>query len=154
MATAPADSRLTYLWIRGHPAGSPCPVADQLANLYLNGWRDGLAIEIELLRDLSDVQPSDRILLIKGIHARSLAMTEAGTHLFCPPHGNVVPVRVDVIDSWPFTPADLFAFDPVLRIYAAGESTIDLRTGLVAPAGDAAAMRTFTLAGLPAPTVG
>jgi ATP-dependent Clp protease ATP-binding subunit ClpA len=153
MAIVPADSRLTFLWIRGHPAGSPCPSADQLARLYLDGWRDGLAVEIELPRDLSDVSPSDRILLVKGIHARSLAMTEAGTHLFCPAHGNVVPVRVDAIDSWPFTPADPFAFGPVLRLYVAGESTIDLRTGLVAPTGDAAAMRTFAIAGLRAPTL-
>jgi ATP-dependent Clp protease ATP-binding subunit ClpA len=152
MATAPAEDRLTILWIRGHPTGSPCPAADQLAKLYLDGWRDALAIEIEICRDLSDVSPSDRILAVKGIHARSLAMTEAGTHLFCPTHGNVVPVRVDVIDTWPFAPADPFAFGQVLRIYVAGDSTVDFRTGLVAPTGDAAAMRTFTLAGLPAPT--
>ena len=150
MAAAPLDSGLTLIWIRGHPAGSPCPSAEQLCKLFLDGWRDGLAVEIELPRDLSDVPPSDRILLIKGIHARSLAMTEAGTHLFCPTHGNVVPLRVDVIDSWPVTPADPFAFGPVLRIYVAGNSTIDLRTGLVAPTGDAAAMRTFAVAGLPA----
>lgn len=149
IATSPVDQRPTYVWIRGHPAGTPCPSADELANLYLAGWGEGLEIEIIAPRDLTGVSTSDRLLLVKGIHAQPLASLEAGTHLFCPAHGNVVPVRVDVIDSWPFTPSDPFAFGPVLRMYVAGGSMIDLRTGLVAPTGDALAMRTFTLAALP-----
>lgn len=150
MATAPIDGRTTYLWVRGHPSGRHCPAADDLADLYRRAWSDSLGVEVELPRNLHGVVASDRVLLVKGIHARPLAMTEVGSHLFCPAHGNAVPVRVDVVDSWPFTPADPFGFGPVLRIYAAGGSTIDLRTGLVAPTGDAAAMRTFTLAGLAA----
>lgn len=151
MAIAPADARPTFFWIRGHPSGIPCPTAEQLARLYLEGWREGLAVDIEPARDLSDLAASDRLLLVKGIHARPLAMTEVGTHLFCPAHGNVVPVRVDVVHSWPCTTTDPFAFGPVVRIYVAGDSTIDLRSNLVAPTGDAAAIRTFTLAGLSAP---
>jgi ATP-dependent Clp protease ATP-binding subunit ClpC len=148
MAVANVDDRPTYLWIRGHPTGAPCPAVEQIAKMYLDGWHDGLAVEIEAARNMVGVAPSDRLLLIKGIHARPLAMTEVGTHLYCPAHGNVVPLRVDVIDCWPFTPADPFAFGPVIRTYVAAASTIDLRTGLVATTGDAAAMRMFALAGL------
>jgi hypothetical protein len=69
--------------------------------------------------------------------------------LYCPAHGNVVPVRVEVVDRWPFEPPDPFAFGPVLRTYVGGGSTIDLRTGLIAPTTALAeALKTFTLAGL------
>jgi hypothetical protein len=55
-----------------------------------------------------------------------------------------------VLDRWPFTPDDPFAFRPVLRTYVIGGSTLDFRTGLVAPTAEAgAAIRTFALAGLP-----
>jgi ATP-dependent Clp protease ATP-binding subunit ClpC len=157
MVTAPADDRPTYLWVRGHPAATPCPPADQVAALYRAGWADGLGVEVEEVRGAAGLAPSDRLLLVKGIHARPLARTEAGTHLFCPAHGNVVPVRVEVVDRWPFVPDDPFAFGPVLRTYVGGGSTIDLRTGLVAlTAGVGEALQTFTLAGLagPNPTAG
>ncbi|HKB01056.1 MAG TPA: AAA family ATPase [Gemmataceae bacterium] len=149
MAAAPPDDGPTYLWVRGHPAGAPCPSAYQLAALYRAGWADGLGVEVEEARGATGLAPSDRLLLVKGIHARPLARTEAGTHLFCPAHGNVVPVRVEVIDRWPFAPDDPFAFGPVLRTYVGGGSTIDLRTGFVTPtAGVGEALRVFTLAGL------
>jgi ATP-dependent Clp protease ATP-binding subunit ClpC len=151
MAAAPPDERPTYLWVRGHPAGASCPPADQLAALYRAGWADGLGVEVEEVRGAAGLASSDRLLLVKGIHARPLARTESGTHLFCPAHGNVVPVRVEVVDRWPFVPDDPFAFGPVLRTYVGGGSTIDLRTGLVAPTASAAeALRTFTLTGLAA----
>src|SRR5262249_30695851 len=93
---------------------------------------------------------SDRLLLVHGVHARLLAGTEAGTHLFCPVHGNVVPVRVEVLDRWPFAPADPFAFGQVLRTYAGGGSTIDLPTGLVAStAGGGEGVRPVPAAGPP-----
>jgi hypothetical protein len=149
MATAPPDDRPTFLWIRGHPTGSPCASADSLAELYLRSWSSGLGIEIEAIRNPSGSLPSDRLLHVKGIHARPLASTDAGTHLFCPTHGNVVPVRVEVIDRWPFAPVDPFAFEPMLRTYVEGGSIIDWRTGLVASKDDEAALRIFTLAALP-----
>jgi hypothetical protein len=153
MAAAPPDERPTYLWVRGHPTGAPCPAADQLAALYRTGWADGLEVEVEEVRGATGLAASDQLLLVRGIHARPLARTEAGTHLFCPAHGNVAPVRVEVIDRWPFVPDDPFAFGPVLRTYVGGGSTIDLRTGLVAPTAVAAeALRTFTLARLAAGT--
>jgi ATP-dependent Clp protease ATP-binding subunit ClpC len=92
---------------------------------------------------------SDVVLAVRGIHARPLATTEAGTHLFCPAHGNVVPVRVDVLDGWPADPADPFAFGPILRTYVVGGSTLDLRTGVIAPTASVDdAIRTMTLAAL------
>jgi hypothetical protein len=151
MAGAPHNDRPTYLWVRGHPSGSPCPPAEQLAVIYVRGWDEGVGAEVEVVKAAASLAPSDRLLLVNGIHARPLALTEVGTHLFCPAHGNAVPVRVDVLDRWPFVPADPFAFGPVLRTYVGGGSAIDLRTGLVAPtAGVAEALRTFTLAGLAA----
>jgi hypothetical protein len=150
MASAPPDDQPTYLWVRGHPTDGACPPADQLAEAYRVGWAAGLGVEVSPVRDAPGLAASDRLLVVKGVHARPLAATEAGTHLFCPAHGNVVPVRVEVLDRWPFTPADPFAFGPVLRTYVGGGSTIDLRTGLVAPTASLAdSLRTFTLAGLP-----
>ncbi|HKB03575.1 MAG TPA: AAA family ATPase [Gemmataceae bacterium] len=151
MASAPPDDRPTYLWLRGHPSGAPCPATEQLAVMYLQGWADGVGVELETVKSPAGLAASDRLLLVKGLHARPLALTEAGTHLFCPAHGNVVPVRVEVLDQWPFHPADPFAFGAVLRTYLGGGSTIDMRTGLVAQtAGVADALGTFTLAGLAA----
>ena len=152
MADAPPDDRPTYLWLRGYPPGSPCEAVRLLAEMYVAGWKDGLGVEFEAIGRPADLLASERLLLLRGIHARPLAMTEAGTHLFCPNHGNVVPVRVEVLDRWPFAPPDPFAFGPVLRTYVEGGSTLDLRTGLVAPAAEVSeALRTFTLAGLGTP---
>jgi hypothetical protein len=150
MAAATPDDRPTYMWLRGYPSGSPCDSAQRLAEWYDKHWGDGLGAEVDWVRAPAGLGPSDRLLVMKGIHARPLATTEVGTHLFCPNHGNVVPVRVEVIDCWPFAPADPFAFGPVLRTYVIGGSTLDLRTGLVAPTTEVGeALRTFTLAGLP-----
>jgi ATP-dependent Clp protease ATP-binding subunit ClpA len=146
MATAPPVEGPTYLWIRGHPTGSPCASAESLAKMYMSSWATELGIEIDAVRDSAGLPLSDRLLHVKGVHAQSLAATERGTHLFCPAHGNVVPVRVEIVDRWPFAPDDPFAFGPVLRTYVEGGSIIDFRTGLVAAKEEAAALRTFTLA--------
>jgi hypothetical protein len=149
MSDSSADDRPMYLWLRGFPPGTPCDSAQRLAEWYVKNWGDGLGIEVDWMHSPPGMLASDRLLLLKGIHARPLATTEAGTHLFGPSHGNVVPVRVEVIDRWPFTPEDPFAFGPVLRTYAMGGSTLDLRTGLVAPTAEVGEeLRTFTLAGL------
>jgi hypothetical protein len=153
MAAAPPDDRPTYLWLRGFPPGqSLSDEAQRLGLWYVSGWGNGVGAEVDWVREKIDILPSDRLLVLRGIHARPLARTEAGTHLFCPNHGNVVPVRVEVIDRWPFVPADPFAFGPVLRTYVQGGSTVDLRTGLVVPTAEVmGALPTFTLAGLPRP---
>jgi ATP-dependent Clp protease ATP-binding subunit ClpC len=147
MATAPADDRPTYLWLRGHPTGAECPSVRQLAAMYTQGWGPDLGVEVA--HEAFPVPDPDWVLAVRGIHARPLALTEVGTHLFCPPHGNVVPVRVDLLDGWPPAPADPFAFGPILRTYVVAGSTLDLRTGVVAPtAAMEDALRTMTLAAL------
>jgi hypothetical protein len=150
MAAAPPDDRPTFLWLRGFPPGSPCDSTQRLADSYALHWGTGLGVELESVRASAGLLSSDQLLVVRGIHARPLAATEAGTHLFCPSHGNFVPVRVEVIDRWPYTPIDAFEFGPVLRTYVMGGSTLDLRTGLVAPTAEVGeALRTFALAGLP-----
>ncbi len=152
MSVAPIDVRPTYLWIRGNPTGVPCPSADQLASIYAQGWAYGLHVETELVREAPEFPASDRLLLVKGIHARPLADSEVGTHLFCPAHGNLVPVRVEVIDQWPPVGGDPFAFGPIIRTYLAGGNTIDVRTGLVvATSAVSESLSTMTLAGLELP---
>jgi hypothetical protein len=70
--------------------------------------------------------------------------------LVLPKHGGPVPVRVDVVDRWPITLADPFAFGPIVRIYPAGQPILDVRTGLIAPQPYAPELlRTMTLAALP-----
>ena len=145
MATSRPDDRPTYLWLRGHPTGSQCAEVDRLAVIYAS-WSRGLEVEIEIIKSPELLQ-SDRLLLVRGIHARPLAQTEVGSHLFFPAHGNVVPVRVEVLDCWPYQPEEPYRFEPVLRTY--GKELIDLRTGLVA-ARRRSALRIFTLAGLSA----
>ena len=100
-----------------------------------------------------DAERGSYAVQLKGFHARALALTEVGTHLFLPKHGGPVPVRVDVLDAWPGDAADPFAFGPILRVYAEGQPVADVRTGLVSSLptrGDfAESFRTFTLAALP-----
>ena len=84
MAAAPADDQPTYLWLRGYPPGSPCDSTQRFAEWYAEHWGDGLGVEVDWVRAPAGLLPSDRLLVVKGIHARPLATTEAGTHLFCP----------------------------------------------------------------------
>jgi hypothetical protein len=156
MATAAPDERPTYLWVRGFPEGAPSPQAHELGQRYLTAWREGLGVETEAASDLGEDKP-DAVIAVKGIHARSLALTEVGTHLFIPKHGGLVPVRVDVLDALPPRLADPFAFGPILRVFTEGQPVMDVRTGLVSPlpprlAESAETFRTFTMAALPRAT--
>ncbi|HEV3436347.1 MAG TPA: AAA family ATPase [Gemmata sp.] len=150
MATAPPHSGPVYLWIRGFPEGIDCPFAWTLADYYAEGWKSELGVEMTKTKSQFEW---DYRIEVKGVHARSLALSEAGTHLFLPKHGGPVPVRVDVCDSWPPQLADPFAFGPILRIYPEEQPVADVRTGLVSPLPGrpefADAFRTFTLAALP-----
>ena len=158
MATAPPDNRPVYLWIRGFPEGTDCPQARTLHDYYANAWGSGLGVELVTFRQdkgWNEKEPNEKELRIEveGVHARSLALSEAGTHLFLPKHGGPVPVRVTVVDSWPPQLPDRFTFAPILRIYPEGQPVADVRTGLVSPLPGrtefAEAFRTFTLAALP-----
>ncbi|VTT96724.1 b family protein : ATPases with chaperone activity ClpC, two ATP-binding domain OS=Microscilla marina ATCC 23134 GN=M23134_04999 PE=4 SV=1: AAA_2: ClpB_D2-small [Gemmataceae bacterium] len=152
MATAPVDDRPVYLWIRGFPEGQVSDVTEALWMHYLGAWTTGLGVEVE--NEWFDRTAG--VISVKGVHARALALTECGTHLFLPKHGGPVPVRVDVVDSLPPRVADLFAFGPIVRVYPEGQPVADVRTGLVSPLPGkpdfAETFRTFTLAALPRAT--
>lgn len=148
MATSPVDDRSTYLWLRGFPTGPECPSSANLAKLYQEGWGTELAVEVSV-PVVESLSVSDRLLQVKGIHARRLAEKEAGTHLFVPQHGNVVPVRVQVLSSWPAPVEEAAGFGDIIRTYAEGDSVVDLRTGLVAPIAQAGkSFAAFVLAAL------
>jgi DNA polymerase III delta prime subunit len=152
MATAPVDDKPVYLWVRGFPEGAESDVPEELWMHYLGAWTAGLGVEVE--NEWFDRMAG--VISVKGIHARPLALTERGTHLFLPKHGGPVPVRVDVVDSLPPRVADPFAFGPIVRVYPEGQPVADVRTGLVSPLPGkpdfAETFRTFTLAALPRAT--
>jgi hypothetical protein len=151
MASAPPDDRPVYLWIRGFPEGNVSSWAGTLGWYYTNAWASGLGVEVTWSKLDRDTRVE-----VRGVHARPLALTEAGTHLVLPKHGGPVPVRVDVLDAWPPRLADPYAFGPILRVYPEGQPVADVRTGLVSPLPDrpdfAETFRTFTLAALPRAT--
>jgi ATP-dependent Clp protease ATP-binding subunit ClpA len=153
MATAPPDDRSVYLWVRGFPEGSSDKPAEDVADVYVFGWKDGLGVEIASQGfDQASPLRSDYLVEVKGIHARQLALTEVGTHLVLPKHGGPVPVRVDVVDAWPPTLPDPFAFGPIVRVYPEAQAICDVRTGLICPPPySPEVFRMFTLAALPRP---
>jgi ATP-dependent Clp protease ATP-binding subunit ClpA len=152
MATSPVDTRPVYLCIRGFPDGVSCPWAADLWRYYTTAWATGLGLELEGRTSTPD-HPGVLGVLLKGVHARALARVEAGTHLFLPKHGGPIPLRVDVLDTWPGAFADPFAFEPIVRVYPEGQPVADVRTGLVSPLPGrtdfAETFRAFTLAALP-----
>jgi ATP-dependent Clp protease ATP-binding subunit ClpA len=147
MSAAPVDDRPVYLHIRGFPEGSVCYPMRALAQMYLDAWPRHLGVELRVHKANQD---SDRVgvLQLNGLHARPLAESEIGTHLFVPKHGGPVPVRVDVLDTWPPVIPDPFAFGPILRVYPEGQPICDVRTGLVSVFSPEA-FRGFTLRALP-----
>ncbi|HEY1186865.1 MAG TPA: AAA family ATPase [Gemmata sp.] len=152
MATAPVDTRPVYLMVRGFPDGEPSKwVAAQAAH-YRVTWGAPFAIELSEQVRMEPQMPV-AVFQLKGLHARALAQVEAGTHLHLPKHGGPVPLRVDVLDTWPGAVPDPFAFGPILRVYPEGQPVADLRTGLVSPlptrSDFAEVFRAFTLAVLP-----
>ncbi|MCE9563092.1 MAG: AAA family ATPase [Planctomycetes bacterium] len=157
MASAPPDDKPVYLWIRGFPEGEVCQPASLLQAYYQRAWGAALGVEMgEFPPEHGGLRKSDCLLQVKGVHARSLAFTEAGTHLFLPKHGGPIPVRVDVVDSLPPQLAEPFTFGPILRVYPEGQPVADVRTGLVSPLPGrpefTETFRTFTLAALPRAT--
>jgi ATP-dependent Clp protease ATP-binding subunit ClpA len=159
MAGAPLDPHPVHLCIRGFPDGVECPHAANLWRYYLTAWGADLGLELDASTgalprpNLSYGHPGVLVLRVKGFHARALARTETGTHLFLPKHGGPVPVRVDVLDAWPAEVPDPFAFGPILRVYPEGQPVADVRTGLVSPLPTrsefAETFRAFALAALP-----
>jgi ATP-dependent Clp protease ATP-binding subunit ClpC len=146
MVEAPTDDRPTYLWFRDFARAN---VANRIAAFVRLAWHCALGVDLASV----DLGPDslDAVLKVSGVHARALANTEAGTHLWLPKHGGPAPVRVDVVDAWPATLADPHAFGPILRVHAEGRPMVDVRTGLVMPPKfDEAIFRGFTLAAIAA----
>ncbi|MBP3957457.1 ATP-dependent Clp protease ATP-binding subunit [Gemmata sp. G18] len=152
MATAPVDDKPVYLLVRGFPDGEPSKWVTIHAAKYRAAWGTQFGLE---LSDATkpELQMSHAVIQLKGFHARALARVECGTHLYLPKHGGPVPLRVDVLDSWPDEVADPFAFGPILRVYAEGQPVADVRTGLVSPLPGRSdfpeVFRAFALAALP-----
>ncbi len=153
MNAAPLDERPVYLLIRGFPDGTLSTESVALNLCYVRAWNESLGLETIPVARPKHRPGSEMYLELKGFHARPLALTEVGTHLVMPRHGGPVPVRVDVLDSLTITPADPFAFGPIVRLYPEGQAIVDVRTGLLLPPPfDASTFRTFTLAALPRAT--
>jgi ATP-dependent Clp protease ATP-binding subunit ClpA len=145
MATAPADDRPTYFLIRDFGGGDQ---AKYLVRYYQDAWTAALGVEVKTLPQPAGAK--DYAMSVSGVHARALAITEAGTHLFLPRHGGPVPVRVDVVDSPAATPSDPHAFGLIVRLYPENKPMIDVRTGLVVTVPyTTEAFQAFTLAALP-----
>jgi ATP-dependent Clp protease ATP-binding subunit ClpA len=149
-----------------------------MARRYLELFADPLAIESRVLPASGHATPVVA-LVVSGPHAASVAGAEAGTHLFCPTHENMLPVPVRVLPVPPGAEADevVSAFvarrrewlaglaagsassddapaplPPVVRIYDERGPTVDLRSGLSTPSlPKVDELRTFLLAGLPLP---
>ena len=105
-----------------------------------------------------DAAAGDELLVLEGSGALRFAQLEEGTHLFCPPRRNVVPVQVAALpavagadvaaalratlaqrDQWVAAMAagraalddDPRPLRPVVRVYDPQGATLDLRTGLL-----------------------
>lgn len=149
MANAPMDDVPVYLWIRGYPEGPLNAWSVVLAANYLDRWAEELHLEGTRIKDAPGLPLADQLLMLKGTHARTIAEFEAGTHLFSPPHGNMVPVRVCVLREWPAPATVEDTFPPIIRLYSS-QGAVDLRTGIVAPKDTLKeALATMTLATLP-----
>ncbi len=123
------DPKPVYLWIR-HAPNQVTLYPSMLADAYHDGLTKELGVDVKAERDLGG---DDVVLRVHGLGARMVAQAEAGTHLFCPAHGSILPVRVTCLDEWPPPPTDPFHFGPIVRIYTDPGSVIDLRTGIVTP---------------------
>jgi ATP-dependent Clp protease ATP-binding subunit ClpA len=148
MASAPVDPRPVFLWVRGL-ANSSHDAVDFVTTRFRESWGSDLGVEIaeRTQRDFR-IENTDRVIELFGIHARTLAEHEAGTHLYLPKHGGLLPARVAVSDSHecPFDDS----YGPILRVYPEGKPILDIRTGLVClPPYPAGVFRTLTLASLP-----
>jgi hypothetical protein len=90
-------------------------------------------------------------LLVEGSIAALLAPLEAGTHLFVSPNESYQPVVV-MVRSADKHPEHFENLPPVLRIYAEGDTTLDLRTQLLSIGKlGSSELRAFVLAALPRP---
>jgi hypothetical protein len=175
-AMAGTQSSRLLLWLRplgGRPTTFTTALADDYANLFTR-QHGFVATRIELSADDPCIW-----ILIEMPGAAAILSGETGTHLFHPPHENVLPLqiigfplsqddeaaatarshatarerwraRVAAGDASP--DSDPHPLAPVVRVYDPAAATLDLRTRLMSPnlpSGDD--LRRFVLAALPLP---
>jgi hypothetical protein len=164
------------LWLRAlNP--EPNESLERLCLLY-KAHLPALRLEVRAGPALEAASDAGCFLVVDGPHAQAVLRLEVGTHLFCPLHGAVEPISVDVLPlpadvnpveavrerleerrTWlravaagSDTPRalanDPFRLGPVVRIYEERSGVIDLRTGLH---GAPASMASFLFAALPLP---
>lgn len=134
IADLPADPKPVFLWIRQAPNQySLYPLL--LIEAYFEGLNRELGLQATRVEKTPGKEDDGSFLLrIDGLGARMIAECEAGTHLFCPAHGGILPIRIECIDEWPVCrSADPFEYKPIIRIYTDPGSVVDLRSGIVAP---------------------
>jgi len=128
---------------------------------------------------LQGAEPECTWILLEMPGAAAVVAGEEGTHLFYPPHENVLPVQVtatplspqedpqatvrkitrirqtwraDVAAGKAQADSDPFPLAPIVRVYDPAVGTLDLRTLLLcANLPTATELRRFLLAGLPLP---
>jgi hypothetical protein len=155
----------------------------RLCDLYRTLFTEEFGFEVCDLRNAGAfLGPREEAILVAGAqNAAGFAGIEEGTHMFCPPHRNLVLVQVKVFrgragedgaailarrvaerNDWRASlhrdprsaGEDPFPFDPVIRVYDEAGPTVDLRTGLAVRRPLAAAdLKTFMLSQIPLPEV-
>ena len=133
IAALPPDPRPAYLWIR-HAPNQLTLYPLMLIEAYFEGLTGELGLQLTKQEKLPGMNDDVILLRLEGLGARMIAESEAGTHLFCPAHGGILPIRIAFLEEWP-PPAtdDRFQFGPIIRIYTDPGSVMDLRTGIVTP---------------------
>ncbi|WP_052640028.1 AAA family ATPase [Zavarzinella formosa] len=133
LAALPPEPRPAYLWLR-HAPNQRTLYPAILAEAYFEGLIGELGLQLTKLENAPGLTDNDIVIRLDGLGARMIAECEAGTHLFCPAHGSILPVRVACLDAWPPPKTlDPFHYDPIIRIYTDPGSVVDLRTGIVTP---------------------
>src|SRR5262249_34551323 len=127
----------TQVVIRIQPLGrAPAGPAAHLSALYEKFFSQEMGLEsVSIKRDGAREKSHTEQLLVKGLHALTLAKVEEGMHLFCPAQEPYTLVRVSVraLNHPTATGDDPFRLPPVIRIYNEQSGTLDLRSELMTP---------------------
>lgn len=132
LADQPIDSEPVYLWIRQAPNQQSLYPA-MLADAYQEGLTKELGIDIKVLKNQPGQSKDDILLQLQGLGARLIGQIESGTHLFCPAHGSILPIRVNCLNRWPATNIDPFTYPEIVRVYTDPGDVMDIRTGIISP---------------------
>jgi ATP-dependent Clp protease ATP-binding subunit ClpA len=138
-----------------------------LCKLYEELFNQELGLEAkQIKRKENSSLTRDEGVIIKGVHALSLAQAERGTHLFLTTHLGFVPLKVNVIElenDIISNPQKLLSvlnqmatsklvLNPIIRAYKADASALDFRIGLMANEKmTIRELRAFILSALPLP---